>query len=94
MLPWCTFLNYHQKWTGSNWSRSNIIFVCGDQGETGFPSNGFGFGIYTSYLCGSGPAWEDGGSHTNCELVNFRIIILLEIIGVVLILLLVEVLTA
>jgi len=50
--------------------------VSGDQGETGFPSNGFGFGIYTSYLVGSGPAWEDGGSRTNCELVNFRIIII------------------
>ena len=62
MLMWCDFLNYHQKWTGSNWSGSNVLAVCGDEGETGFPLNGFGFGVYTNYLCSSGPAWEDAGS--------------------------------
>ena len=74
MLTWCTFSDYHSCWAGTNWSGSNFVTVSGDQGETGFPLNGSGFGVYTSYLCGSGPAWEDGGSRLTNELVNFRII--------------------
>ena len=53
--------DYHHNW-GSNWSGSNVLAVCGDEGETGFPRNGIGFGVYTSYHCSYGPAWEDAGS--------------------------------
>lgn len=56
-------LNYHGLWNEIDWSGSHIVAVCGDWTEGGYPSNGLGFGVYTTNIGGSGPAWRDGGSH-------------------------------
>ena len=56
-----TFSDYHHNWKG-DWSCSNVLAVGSDLGEEGFPSHGTGYGVYISYECSSGPAWQDTGS--------------------------------